>query len=113
MRYVRIEGVVAYVELTRGLETIIDVADVPLVKNYLWHTQTNWTSGFYARTGRGLLMHRLITGCPKGKEVDHINHDTLDNRRSNLRIVTHKQNQQNGKWALKTHCPKGHPYDVE
>jgi hypothetical protein len=33
--------------------------------------------------------------CPHGLEVDHINHDKLDNRRCNLRIVTRQQNNQN------------------
>lgn len=40
-------------------------------------------------------MSRLIVGCPKGLFADHINHDTLDNRRENLRITTNKQNCAN------------------
>jgi len=41
------------------------------------------------------LVSRLITRAPKGMVVDHKNRDTLDNRRSNLRICTRVQNQQN------------------
>ena len=44
---------------------------------------------------KGNFLHRVITGCPEGYEVDHISLDTLDNRMSNLRIVTHQQNQIN------------------
>jgi hypothetical protein len=42
-------------------------------------------------------MARVIVGLQRGdpREVDHINGDTLDNRRENLRIVTHAQNGQN------------------
>jgi hypothetical protein len=40
-------------------------------------------------------MHREIMDCPDDMFVDHINGDTLDNRRENLRICTRNQNQWN------------------
>jgi hypothetical protein len=47
---------------------------------------------------RPLRMHRLIMGQPpNGREVDHINGDGLNNRRSNLRWATRQQNCQNGR----------------
>lgn len=107
------------VALSRGQFALIDEADFPLVSGLQWFATPSSTGQFYAAarvknaSGRStsLYMHRLITGAPKGKEVDHVNHDTLDNRRENLRIGSHKDNMQNGKFALATHCPKGHPYD--
>lgn len=44
---------------------------------------------------RCTLLHRYITNCPKDKVVDHINHNTLDNRRCNLRITTKRGNSSN------------------
>lgn len=51
------------------------------------------------RNYRTFLLHRVITGAKEGDVVDHINHDPLDNRKSNLRIVTPAENAQNRKGA--------------
>jgi len=39
-----------------------------------------------------IYLHRLLTGNHSNLEVDHINHNTLDNRLCNLRVVTKAQN---------------------
>lgn len=60
--------------------------------------------GFYACTYKNnpeeyysLPIHRFIMDAPKGLVVDHINHDTLDNRKSNLRIINNADNMMNRK----------------
>lgn len=50
----------------------------------------------YITTRDGVYLHRYIfPDVPAGYEVDHISLDTLDNRKCNLRICTHQQNQCN------------------
>jgi hypothetical protein len=100
---VQIEGPIARVRLSRGLFATIDAADAELVREHTWRAAPDWRgSGCYAatntltETGRHTLrMHRLIMGAPPDLEVDHINHDGLDNRRSNLRLASSGQNQRN------------------
>ena len=100
MKEIRVEGAVAYVPLTRGYEAVIDSADVDFISQWTWHVLlvrerpyaqcAGYTSG-----RKLLLMHRLILGTPVGLFTDHVNGDSLDNRRVNLREATPSQNQCN------------------
>ena len=58
---------------------------------YLWAVNRHYRGDRQIATS----LHRFVLSAMPGTEVDHINHDTLDNRRENLRIVTKSQNQQN------------------
>lgn len=50
------------------------------------------------------LLHRLLLNCPIGKVVDHIDNNGLNNRRDNLRIATHTQNQMNRRSNVNEIC---------
>ena len=96
------------IPLTQGKVAIIDDKDLALVSQYEWFAHKNGKN-FYAETrlpiskGRILLkMHVLIMGKKIGFEIDHINHNGIDNRRENLRHATHSQNHQNNRPRI--HC---------
>ena len=75
-------------------KVLIDAVYVEQLSAYQWSIGTHG----YATSGCGkdqILMHRFIAGAENDSQVDHINHNRLDNRRSNLRIVTPQQNRFN------------------
>jgi hypothetical protein len=105
-KYIEGYGYVYEIPLTKGQFAIIDIDDIDIVKDILWLGKWNkGTSSFYASTniikedGRRstIDMQRMIMGDPKGMFVDHINGNTLDNRRSNLRLSTVSENSINRK----------------
>lgn len=81
---------------------LIDDEDAEWVLAHRWYLQDGyarrnvWPDGKYGRC-IAVQLHRLLLGLEHGdpREGDHVNRDTLDNRRSNLRIATHAQNMQN------------------
>jgi len=75
--------------------TIIDIEDIEKVKNTKWALSTGYAMHNTHSVETTLLMHRVVIDCPIDKEPDHINGNRLDNRKSNLRICTHKQNIAN------------------
>lgn len=90
-------------QLTRGMVAIVDDEDYEPLSAYRWHAKTsgsNPSKDYACRSTGGprgprILMHRAIIGAPVGMDVDHINGDSLDNRRANLRLATRSQNLQN------------------
>lgn len=85
------------IELTQGRVALIDDEDYDIVSLYNWHTRRTTRSDYAATTrcGKTLHMHRMVMLAPAGLEVDHINGDGLDNRKSNLRVCTVKENRRN------------------
>jgi len=86
------------IPLTQGKVAIVDDEDFERLSQYKWcYATVGYAVRFEQVNGkrRGVFMHRQIMQPPKDLEVDHINGDKLDNRRSNLRIVTRQQNRFN------------------
>lgn len=88
-----------------GFWTIVDQSSIdawPRMESVRWQKHKTNT-GLYAvarmfnASGRhtSFLLHRIITGAGNGQQVDHRNHNGLDNRNCNLRICTQSQNQAN------------------
>lgn len=93
---------------------IIDKEDVEKVRYIKWKYRKD--CGYVINTGtradrRSIHLHRLIMGLDKGSYnddciVDHINHNPLDNRKSNLRIITKSNNSMN-----LSNVPKGYRWN--
>lgn len=90
-----------------GKKFILDKSDYNLVKDYCWYisNQGYVVTSATDNTGKRIRMHRLLFNNCDGMEIDHINHDTTDNRRSNLRIVNRSQNNTNK--GLRKHNTSG------
>lgn len=84
------------IKLPSGDITIVDDEVYEDVSNYKWCK----SGGGYVSTwvkGKTVYMHRLIMDVPNDFVVDHINGNTLDNRKENLRVCTKKENLRNRK----------------
>jgi hypothetical protein len=85
-----------------GYDVLIDDEDFEKVNSLKWH-RIGWgkrRSIYFAHTGprpkrETTLLHRFIINAPNGIEVDHINLNTLDNRKCNLRLCSHRENTYN------------------
>ena len=73
-----------------------DKEDYDIIKNYYWH-RNNLDYMISIIDNSEVRMHRLIMNAKNGYDIDHINHITYDNRKSNLREVAHIQNMWNSK----------------
>jgi hypothetical protein len=96
--------------IIKGHTVLIDEEDYPMLSRLSWNISKSKRT-FYAGTKifmngrqRSLLMHRMITGFV-ASQIDHKNHNGLDNRKENLRHATKRQNSINhhrkNKWGYR------------
>lgn len=93
-----------YLELTKNKKTLLDDDDFAFAKSlgsWYWANKKGSKYGYAEMTKRiegkkiHFKLHRIIMNAQKGEQIDHINGDSLDNRRENLRICTQSQNNAN------------------
>lgn len=95
----------AYIQLTQNKVAFVDIALYDYLNRWKWCASYDaGTKSYYAvRSGYTYSKKRrteqmawaIVGKPPKGFVIDHINGDTLDNRKDNLRIVTIRRNSQN------------------
>lgn len=91
------------IELTRGKFALVDDEDFEFLNQWKWYAQKSGKDRFYAvrcamddGKKKYIYMHRQILALTdRNIYGDHINGDSLNNQRSNLRVSTHKQNIRN------------------
>jgi hypothetical protein len=82
--------------LTRGQVAWVDAEDFERVNQFKWRAQWYERRKCFVALGKPGLMSRFILSIVDRKIlVDHKNHDTLDNQKSNLRIADHRTNGYN------------------
>jgi hypothetical protein len=82
------------IPIGKDLFALVDDEDYELVSKFNWHKHKSRSYGQYYASSN-IKMHRLVMDAKPGEIIDHINGDSLDNRKENLRLCTYSQNQQN------------------
>lgn len=86
---------VVKIDVGCGKVAIVDIADLSIATSKQWRINDSNVYPYAYEGKRKVYLHRLIAGDPEGKQVDHRDGDVLNDRRGNLRVVTHQQNQEN------------------
>jgi hypothetical protein len=87
-----------WIQLPHGIFALVDAEDYEKVSKYSWWaTSTRHRTYALTKIDKGrtsVSMHRIVLDYPEG-EIDHINMNGLDNRKSNLRLATRQQQRFN------------------
>jgi len=90
------------IPLTQGQFALVDNEDYDFLNQFKWYAN-RCKNTFYAErseiiakhTKKTIIMHRLIMNPSDEMEIDHIDHNGLNNQKANLRVVTSSQNNMN------------------
>src|SRR5262249_1428281 len=99
-------GAHAWAVLTRGYVTLVSPEDAGLLQGRKWHAtpggNTIYAGASSVKGHSRLALHREILGQAVREETDHKKHVGIDNRRSNLRPASRRQNRGNSRHARGT-----------
>lgn len=103
------------IRLSRGFTCIIDDSDFEYISQFKWHAKVEKDGRVYAtrtinfvrdgkKSSNKMLMHRELMNAKNKQIIDHVNGNSIDNRRSNLRFANSSTNGMNQVKSLrKTH----------
>lgn len=86
------------IQLTSGKVALVDADDYEYLSQWKWQYDGRYASRVPRVNGvtqKKLYMHRAIIGENSHKDIDHLNRNKLDNRRSNLKPCTRQENTRN------------------
>ena len=75
----------------------VDKEDIERIENHSWCIVQGYA--YCTIKNKNISMHRLLLNPPKNMQVDHINHNKLDNRKFNLKICTQLENLKNRRFC--------------
>lgn len=87
-----------HIDVGRGLYALVDDCDYPELSKYRWRAikMKRTFYPFKSENGKQISMHRHLLGLKKRSDFcDHIDGNGLNNQRSNLRVCTVQENNQN------------------
>lgn len=89
------------IPLSQNKFALVDDEDFDFLNQWKWSFRSNYASRADYTDKNNIkwtvLMSRVLMDNPEGMHVDHINGNTLDNRKRNLRVCTTGQNQCNSR----------------
>lgn len=84
-----------FIILSDGRTAKVDDEDYERLSEWSWNGSGGYAKRQATKNNEFNFMHRMVMNAPKNVHVDHINRDTLDNRKENLRFASQAENSWN------------------